>query len=141
MPWHLLHAGLFWAQFTFMLTVAMNRWLVGQLFELFLGVFVTLGMSLSVAQVGAMPVKMTMSSVMSASGHGDCNDCGSSGDADAKAMSCKGVCVTPVLVALSQDLPAISISLETLSPLPKALLALGWASPPDPYPPRPHIVG
>lgn len=119
----------------------MNRWSVRQVFALLLGVFVTLGMSLSVAEVGAMPVKMTMSSDMSASGHGDCNDCGSSGDADAKAMSCKGVCVTPVLAALPQDFPAITISLKTLSPLPKAPFALGWASPPDPYPPRPHIVG
>ena len=119
----------------------MNRWSVRQVFALFLGVFVTLGMSLSVAQVGAMPIKMTMSFDMGASAHGDCNDCGSSGDADGKAMSCKGVCVTPVLVALPQELPATIISLRTLSPLPKALLVPGWASPPDPYPPRPHIFG
>ena len=123
----------------------MQRWPFRQIFVLVLGVLATLGMSPSVAQFGVMPVKMAMASdmgaSMGASAQVDCQDCGSAGDVDVKAMSCNGVCVPPVLVPLTQQLPAVTISLSAHAPPPKALLAAGWASPPDPYPPRPHIFG
>ena len=119
----------------------MNRSSVRQIFALFLGILVTLGLSLSVAQLGAMPAKMVMSSDIGASGQGDCHDCGSAGDVDGKAIPCKGVCVSPAFVALLQEMPGVTISLTTLSPSPEARLVPGWASPPDPYPPRSRLVG
>lgn len=124
-----------------MLEIGMNRSPIRQVFALFLGVFVTLGMSLSVAQVGAAPAKMSMAMEMGAPGQGDCHDCGTAGDADGKAMKCKAVCAAPMFIALPQELTSVTLSVRALAPLPEAGLVPGWASPPDPYPPRPRFVG
>jgi hypothetical protein len=68
---------------------------------------------------------------------GKCNGC--AGDENAMAAGCSALCsnavaVLPVVVALGL------VSVETIG-LSTALAAAGHAFPPDPYPPRPIVLG
>lgn len=130
---------LFRTGFLAILSTAMACFPARQAFALFLGILVTLGMSLSVVQAGDMATKMAMTSDMGASGHDGCNGCG--GDADgAKAMACMSVCVSPVLAVLPQASPMTFDQPRGFSLRPHARL-LGHVFTPDPHPPRPNDLG
>ena len=104
---------------------------------LLLGVFLALGMNLSAIQAGEMPVKMTMTSGMGASGH--CNDCGDNG-AVKKMTICSFGCVAPVLAVIPQTAPMRVVQARTPL-LRQASLLFGRVSSPDPYPPRSSDLG
>ena len=112
----------------------MSRWTRHKILVLLLGVFVTLGMGLSAVQANTMAFKMTMSSEMASTGHGDCGGCGGGGD-NAKAMVCMPACVASVPALLPQaDVKEFAPSPVTF-PL-RELLLTSRVYPPDPYPPR-----
>jgi hypothetical protein len=132
---------LFRMGFLAILSTAMMRFPARQAFALFLGVLVTLGMSMSAVQAGNMAAKMAMASDMGASGHDDCGACDGKGDAGgAKAMACMSLCVAPVLAALPQASPVTFDQPRGFSLRLYARL-LGHVSTPDPYPPRPNDLG
>lgn len=137
---HLRDRGLFSAQFIANLCGAMQRWSARQMLAFFLVVFVTLGMSLSAVRASDMAAKMTMSSEMGGSSHGDCDGC--SGDAGkAKAMACaSSFCATSVLAVLPQAVAPMPIE-KPISFFQRYSLLHGWSSPLDPYPPRSSDLG
>lgn len=101
----------------------------------------TAGMGVSAVQATEMAVKMTMTSDMGASGHGDCASCSGSKGADGKAMVCPPACVVAVIAVLPPAGPVIIMPIVTAPPLPRDALLSGNASAPDPYPPRPNDLG
>ena len=112
----------------------MSHWTRHKILILLLGVFVTLGMGLSAVQANTMAFKMTMTSEMGSSGHGDCGGCGNAGG-DAKAMVCMPGCI----VSVPALLPRAGVAELSLSPVsfpPQNFLLTSRAYPPDPYPPR-----
>ena len=117
----------------------MTNWSVRQIFALVLGVFVTLGVSLSVVQASDMAVKMATTSDMGASDHGDCHGCGDSHAGKTKPMVCTVAC--PVSAALPQVGPVAEVSTPTKLALPRTALLLGSISSLDPYPPRSIDIG
>ena len=123
-----------------MLETVMNHWSARQVFALFLAVFVTVGMSLSVVQATGMTVKMATASDMGASGHDGCQRCSTGGGDGMKAMSCTTVCLAPVLAVLPQAAPVMLVH-KPVSYAVRYLLLHGRTSPPDPYPPRPTSIG
>jgi len=118
----------------------MKRWSARQLVALFLTVFVTVGMSLSVVQASDMALKMSVGSG-AAVGPDSCHGCppGSS-DNGMKAMGCAAICVSPTLANLNQSSFAVPVR------KPAQLLTMRYAaldgrpSAPDPYPPRPTNI-
>ena len=111
----------------------MSRWTCHKIIVLLVGVFVTLGMGLSAVQANTMAFKMTITSGMASTGHGDCSGCGS-GD-NAKAMVCVPGCVASVPALL----PQADAKAFTPSPVRyrlRELLLTSRVYPPDPYPPR-----
>lgn len=110
------------------------------MFALMLGVFVTLGISLSTVQASDMAVKMASASAMGDSGDGGCGGCDGGGNDGAKGMACAAVCAAPVLAVVPQ---AFSLTLaQTLRPPMRPYPFLqGAAFSPDPYPPRSYDLG
>lgn len=128
--------GLFLSQFGAMLQTTMKTRLARQLVVMFLAVFVTVGMGLSVAQATDMTAKMAMASDMDGSGHDGCQGCPAGGDNGMKAMTCTPICVAPILAAvLAQAAPAMMVH-KPVSFAARYPLLHGRTSPPDPYPPR-----
>jgi hypothetical protein len=115
-------------------------WSVRQIFALLLAVLVATGLSLSVTEAGNAPMKMSMGSAMTASGHEHCHDC--NGDAGkAKAVTCAPVCAASTFATLPQVAPvAVTEIVTTLAP-PEDEFLVGVRSPPDPYPPRSADIG
>ena len=113
----------------------MNRWTRHKIFVLLLGVFVALGMGLSAVQANTMAFKMTMTSEMGSTGHGDCGGCGNGGNT-AKAMVCMPTCVASVPALLPQADAKEFAPSPAKFPLREFLLT-SRVYPPDPYPPRP----
>ena len=114
----------------------MKSWSTRQILALFLSVFLSIGMSLSVVQAADMTAKMAMAS--GASGHDGCSDC-TDGGGDMKVMACKSICVAPIVALFPQARPVTLVS----KPGPFAArypLLYGRLSPPDPYPPRPTDI-
>lgn len=130
--------GAVWCDFD----AVMKRWSIRQLVTLFLTVFVTVGMSLSVVQASNMTLKMAIASDMGAAGHSDCNGCPTgSGDAGQKGMGCVAVCIAPVLAMLKQSGPAILDRKAAPLLMPRYAQLDGTTSAPEPYPPRPTNIG
>jgi hypothetical protein len=119
----------------------MKRWSARQLVALFLTVFVTVGMSLSVVQASDMALKMSVGSGTAVGGHNSCHGCppGSS-DNGMKAMGCAAICVSPIVANVDQS----SFAVPMRKPAPVLTVrhaALdGRPSAPDPYPPRPTNI-
>jgi len=115
-------------------------------FSVFLAVFMTAGFALSAVQATDMAAKMAMASDMGTSTNGAstnnaCQGCPTQDSDDCtKAMSCTAACVAPVLAVLPQGVPAMLLAKPSSSGTAYPLLH-GWASPPDPYPPRPTDIG
>src|SRR5262245_48877029 len=109
-----------------------------RVFVLLLGAFLALGMSLPVVQAATMPVSMTMTAGMKASGH--CNDCGGKSGMAKEMGNCSLGCAAPVLAVIPQALPTRVIHLAVSLPQQDSLL-LGRAFSPDPDPPRSHDNG
>lgn len=106
---------------------------------LFLTVFVTLGMGLSVVQANITTGRMMPGKMAAGPGapdRGDCQAC-SSGDG-AKAMTCLPVCATPAWAAPSTTEAFVK---PASFPARHQLLLPGRVSPPDPYPPRLADIG
>lgn len=119
----------------------MKRWSIRQLVALFLTVFVTVGMSLTVVQASDMAVKMAVASDTGAVGHSDCHGCPTgSGDGGMKAMGCAAICVTPVLAMLGQNGVTFPIRKPASLLTARSAQLDGRPSAPDPYPPRPTNI-
>jgi hypothetical protein len=118
----------------------MKTRLARQLVVMFLAVFVTVEMGLSVAQATDMTAKMAMASDMDGSGHDGCQGCPAGGDNGMKAMTCTSICVAPVLAVLPQAEPVMLVH-KPVSFIARYLLLHGRTSPPDPYPPRSINIG
>lgn len=107
-----------------------------------LAIFVTASVSLSAVGASTMSYnmdKMAMSSDLN--DHGDCPACpAANDDANASLVICEAVCLTPLIVLLSQfhSLSAVPTSIVFLSGQP---ILYGRAFTPDPYPPRSIIPG
>lgn len=85
---------------------------VRQIFVLFLAIFVTAGIGMSVAQASSMTMEMAMSSDMGASNHDGCNACSPVGDSSSKAVPCFSGCVTPVLAVLPHVEPMATSGMQ-----------------------------
>jgi hypothetical protein len=109
-----------------------------RVFVLLLGAVLSLGMSLPVVQAASMPVNMTMTSGMDASGH--CPDCGAKGGTGKEMGSCNSVCAAPILAVIPQIVPT-RLVLISAPALQQDSLLLGRASSPDPDPPRFPDIG
>lgn len=111
-----------------------------QVFALVLGFLVAFGMSVSAVHASNMAVKMVAAADVGASGKGDCDGCNDGGGDGANALACPAACMAPVVAVLP---PASSVSPcpEAKLPLRPHPLLLGWASSPDPYPPRSTDLG
>jgi hypothetical protein len=134
-------AGLLSGDFSAMLAGVMNLLLVRQIFAVLLAVFVTVGLSLAVAQASNMPMKMSMASGMTASGHADVHDCDSGAVGKTKGMVCAETCAASNFATLPEiALMAVAEIMTTLA-LPEDEFLIGSKSPPDPYPPRPAHIG
>ena len=125
-----------------MVRIAMKSWSVRQIVALLLGVFVTLGMSLSAVEASDMTVKMTMTTEMGSAAHDDCKLCPGGDRATPKAAVCKIVCTTPVFSMLPLQLASLAIAMVAADvSLPGHMALPGKTSAPDPYPPRPTDLG
>lgn len=119
----------------------MKRRSVRKLVALFLAVFVTVGMGLSVAQASGMSVRMAMASNMAGSAHDGCPSCPTGGGDDGMtAMMCGVVCAVPVLAVLPQSASTPAAQKAHSYPARDTLLQ-GRLAPPDPYPPRTTDIG
>lgn len=118
----------------------MKRWSSRRVFTLLLGVFLALGMSLSVVQASDMTAKMAMTSGMSDSGQGGCDACGG-GDGNTNAGTCMPMCTAghgPAVVFLGSYFSALHAVVSSVSYEGRCH---GLASAPDPYPPRSIDLG
>lgn len=107
-----------------------------------LGLVFAVSMSASVVQAAQMTAKMTMVSSMDvASDHGKCPDC-DYGAGGAKGMDCRlDVCGAPGVATLAPMFVVVVPSVAHDSPARLQSSLVGWAHPPDPYPPRPRALG
>lgn len=107
-----------------------------------LGLVFAASMSVSAVQATEMAVKMTMATAMDvASDHGKCADC-DHGNGGVKGMDCRlAVCGAPGVATLAPMLVAAAGIVEHDLPIPALSSLVGWAHPPDPYPPRPCTLG
>ena len=118
----------------------MGRSRIARFFALALGVFVALGMSASVIRASDMAVGMASASGMDAADDGKCSHCGD-GAADMKATGCNmAACVASALAVLP---PSLSLTVDDTRERPsrEPTLRIGWASSPDPHPPRSNDLG
>lgn len=94
----------------------MKRWSARQLVALFLTVFVTVGMSLSVVQASDMALSMSIGAGTGAVGHDSCHGCPQGGSDDGmKAMGCAAICVSPIFANL--DYSGLAILIRKPAPL------------------------
>lgn len=107
-----------------------------------LGLVFAATMSASAVQATDMAAKMSMTTAMSTTSHGaNCPDCGS-GSRDAKAMSCRlAVCSAPAVATLAPTMVIVTRTDGHDLPVPAQSSLVGWAYPPDPYPPRSRTFG
>jgi hypothetical protein len=124
-----------------MLFVVMTLTPVRQIFAVLLAVFVTVGLSLSVAQAGNMPMKMSMGSGMTTSGQGNFHDCDGGDAGKTKAMMCAAICAASAFATLPEVAPIGVAKIMTAMALPEDEFLIGSRSPPDPYPPRSSYIG
>jgi hypothetical protein len=124
-----------------MLAAVMILSSVRKIFAVLLAVFVTAGLSLSVARASNMSITMSMGSGMTASGHGDFHDCDHSDAGKTKAMICAAICAASALATLPEVAPMAVAEIMTTLALPEDEFLIGSKSPPDPYPPRPAHIG
>lgn len=124
-----------------MLYGMMRSWLRRILTPL-LGLVFAASMSLSAAQATEMAVKMSMATAMSTLAHdGKCPDC-DHGSGDAKRMDCRlTVCGVPAIATLASAFVMIDRTDRRQLPVPAQSSLVGWAHPPDPYPPRSCTLG
>jgi hypothetical protein len=116
----------------------MRRTPFRQVYVLMLGLFVALGMSLSVVQASGMAAGMSMSGPqMSATGMGDCSSC-KGGPMGAKVMICDASCVAAVNATLPQ-FAALLIQRAVDRPQSHSPMLSGWTGSPNPHPPQ-HIA-
>jgi hypothetical protein len=107
-----------------------------------LGLAFAVSMSASVVQAAQMAAKMTMTPAMDiASDHGRCPDC-DHGAGGMKGMDCHlAVCGAPGVATLAPTFALVVPSVADDSPARLQSSLVGWAHPPDPYPPRPRTLG
>jgi hypothetical protein len=126
----------------------MKQGLARQLFAFCLAVFLAVGMSASAVQASVMVAKAAMGSEMGAAGMGsdmgaaekNCDGCKKG--SDGKAMFCSmPACTASAFATLPQAEPAAMAQIAVKLPLPPTALLLGSTPPPDPYPPRPIVIG
>ncbi|MGL4287290.1 MAG: hypothetical protein ACRCVA_13160 [Phreatobacter sp.] len=118
----------------------MKRWATRRLVCLFLAVFITGAMGLSVVQASDMTAKMAIVSEMGASGQNSCQGCPAGGDDGTTAMACAPGCVVPLLAVLPQTAP-LMLGDKPVSVAARQPLFRGRTLPPDPHPPRAADVG
>ena len=102
-----------------------------------LGLVFAVSMSASVVQAAQMAAKMTITPVMDiASDHGQCPDC-DHGAGGMKRMDCHlAFCGAPGVATLALTFVVVVPSVAHNSPARLQSSLVGWAHPPDPYPPR-----
>lgn len=133
--------GLILPCFAAMLQVTMNRASFRQVLVLLLGIFVTLGMGLSVVQASTMNLKMAnMASEMGISGDDNCRDCGNLGDAKGMVACVAPTCVSPV-ASLAVSTEGLNLTPGSVRHLHQGLTLFGVGSEPAPYPPRTSHIG
>lgn len=98
-------------------------------------------MSLSAVQASEMAVQMAMTSDAGASGQGECDGCGGSGDDSADAMACAPMLNCSGMAAVLPMERGLATPQSTAAFSPVASVAHGLTAPPDPYPPRSSIPG
>ena len=104
-----------------------------------LGLFVTLGMGLSVVRANTMSIDMAMSDGMGTSHKSDCNDCINTKGL-AKTMVCTAGCIASAPILLSSaDFTKAALTAVTSQRLYLPLYSRAY--PPDPYPPRYSDLG
>jgi hypothetical protein len=111
----------------------MRRTPFRQVYVLMLGLFVALGMSLSVVQASGMAAGMS-GQQMSATGMGDCSSC-KDGPMGAKIMTCDASCAAAVNATLPQ-FAALLIQRPVDRPLSQSPMLSGWTASPNPHPPK-----
>lgn len=105
-----------------------------------LGLIFAVSMSVSAVQASDMAARMAMASAMGAAGDGNCRDCGD-GAPDAKATGCAmAFCTLHVVASLPLTFVMFGVVGSDRPVLAQPSL-VGWASPPDPHPPRPDTLG
>jgi len=99
-------------------------------------------MSVSAVQATEMAAKMTMASAIGVTAaDGKCPDC-DHGSSDMKSMDCRlAVCGVPGVATLASTLVVVAQTDEFDLPVLAQPSLVGWAHPPDPYPPRPSTLG
>ncbi len=117
----------------------MNRWSSRQVLALALAVLLGLGMSLSAAQASDMATKITASGSMNAPGSSSCDGCGGD-DGDAKAGMCLPICTGSSFAVIPSGL-FLKIIDRSKARTVDLTVSQGQSSRPDPYPPRPFIIG
>lgn len=118
----------------------MNRLSSRQLISLLFGVFLALGMSLSVVQASGMASKMAMTSGMADSGNGNCADYGGD-DGNTNPVACKAMCTAGYSPAVLSFGALFANQSATVPPVPHEPPSRGWVASPDPYPPRSIDLG
>lgn len=126
----------------------MKQGLARQLFAFCLAVFLAVGLSASAVQTSVMAAKAAMGSEMGAADMGsdmgaagkNCDGCKKGGDGN--AMSCSmPACIASAFAMLPEVAPVAMARIAIKLPLPRSALLFGSAHPPDPYPPRPIVIG
>ncbi len=107
-----------------------------------LGLVFAASMSVSAVQATEMAAKMTMASAIGVTAaDGKCPDC-DHGSSDMKSMDCRlAVCGVPGVATLASTLVVVAQTDEFDLPVLAQPSLVGWAHPPDPYPPRPSTLG
>ncbi|MPZ41263.1 MAG: hypothetical protein GEU95_25100 [Rhizobiales bacterium] len=85
-----------------------------------------------------MDVKMTMAAASDMAMPGKCDACGSGNDKMSGvvcAVPCGGLVAIPVAADIVLSMLPVTISSWTVAPA-----VADWATPPDPYPPRPTVL-
>ncbi|HET6618790.1 MAG TPA: hypothetical protein VFG64_02550 [Dongiaceae bacterium] len=101
---------------------------------LMLGLFLALGMSLSVVQASMLAGMSMSGQQMSATGMGDCGSC-TDGPMGAKVMTCDASCAASVNATLPQ-FTALLIQRPVDRPLSHSPVLSGWTASPNPHPPQ-----
>jgi len=107
-----------------------------------LGVVFAASMSVSAVQATEMAAGMTIGSTMGvAASDGKCPDC-DHGSHNAKASDCLLAICGGTGVAMLASTFVVAVRTDGIALLPGVQsLLIGWACPPDPYPPRLRTLG
>ena len=119
----------------------MKYWSSRQFIALFLGVFLTLGMSLSTVQASKMAVQMAMAGDADMSGQGDCDGCGGNSDDSADAVTCAPVLNCSGMAVLLPAAGGLAVTQNIKQGAPVSSVAGDLTAPPDPYPPKSLSLG